>query len=256
MTHAIMQTGPEPPSSEQLKNAFQQVPGMAAMDVNILGKDACGVLGKGFEFEQASAMQSALAEQGVETEVVEESVLTELPPARQLAKVEFTPEALRIDNLLGRVFSLEWDDIMVIAAGRARLTEFKRNLVDKVLVNPGEDCSPKLVMKVETREEQNDHLLLEIITRGAALRYHAVADRPEALLLFQCLGERREKDPATNLSLFVRELAQHAPAATLNAGASQMREDGAATFTYPSQTAFYREITWLLWMASSQGKRI
>jgi hypothetical protein len=30
-----------------------------------------------------------------------------------------------------------------------------------------------------------------------------------------------------------------------------MRENGDASFSYPSQTAFYREITWLLWMISS-----
>jgi hypothetical protein len=94
-------------------------------------------------------------------------------------------------------------------------------------------------------------LLLEIITRGAALRYRTMADRREALLLFQCLGERRGKDPAGNLSLFVQDLAKFAPAAVLNHGAFFMRENGDASFSYPSQTAFYREITWLLWMISS-----
>lgn len=251
MTYAVLQTGPEPPSAEQLQNAFSQVPGLTAMDAGILGKDACGVLARGLELDQASAMQSAMAAQGVETEVVEESALPELPPARQLTKGCFTPEALQIDNLLGRVFPLAWNDILLIAAGRARLTEFKENLVDKVVIRPTHDYMPKVVMQTETREEINDHWLLEIITRGAALRYRTVADRPEAMLLFQCLGEQRSRDPSENLCLLVRALAKSAPSAILNHGAYCMIEGLDTSFYYPSQTAFYREIAWLRWMVSS-----
>ncbi len=252
MNYAVMQTGANPPSAEQLRNAFLQVPGLTAMDVSILGKDACGVLVRGFELERASTLQSALAAQGVESEVVVEGALTELPPGRQLTKVEFTAEALRIDDLLGRTFPLAWNTVLIIAAGRTRLTEFKTDLVDKMVMSGADrDFALKMVTESQTREEQNDHWLLEIITRGAALRYRVVADRPESLLLFQCLGERRGKDAGANLSLFVRELSRFAPAAVLNHGAYCMREDGDASFCYPSQTAFYREITWLLWMVSA-----
>jgi hypothetical protein len=251
MTYAVMQTKSEPPSTEQLTKAFQQVPGLTALDASVLGRDACGVLVKGFELERASTMQTALAAQGVETEVVEEPVLTELPPARQLSKVEFTPEALRIEDFLGRSFLLEWNTLLVIAAGRARLTEFKTNLVDKVVTTPARDYMPKVVVKAVTTEEQNDHLLLEIMTRGVALRYHAMADQLEARLLFQCLGEQRGNDPAANLTLFVRELARFAPEAIYNRGAAAMREESNPPFLYLTRTAFYREITWLLWMVSS-----
>jgi len=252
MTYAVMQTGLEPPSAEQLKDTFQAVPGLTAMDVNTLGRDAYGVLVKGFELERASAMQSALAAQGVETEVVEDTVLTELPPPRQLTKVDFTPEALGMYDLMGRIVSLEWKDIVVIAAGRTRLTEFTRDLVNKVVTRPaGRHFELKVVTKPLTKETQKDHLLLEIITSGAAVRYHAVADRPEAHLLFHCLGDQQEKDSAVNLARFVQEMAKCAPGAVLNHGAHYMCEQCNPAFYYPSQTAFYREITWLLWMISS-----
>jgi hypothetical protein len=252
MTYAVMQTGLEPPSVEQLGKAFHEVPGMTALDVNVLGKDAYGVLVKGFELERASAMQSALAAQGVETEVVDDAVLTELPPPRPLTKAEFTPQSLGIYDLMGRSVPLEWNLISVIAAGRVRLADFTRDLVNKVVMRPaGRRVDLKVVTEAVTKEEQKDHLLLEIITRGAALRYHSVADRLEAHLLFQCLGERRAKDPTTNLSLFVQDLVRFAPAAVLNHGAFYMSEKSDPLFSYLSQTAFYREITWLLWMVSS-----
>src|ERR1035438_5342249 len=97
-----------------------------------------------------------------------------------------------------------------------RLTDFTTDLVDKLVMTPaGRNYAPKVRMETVTREEHKDHLLLEIITCGAALRFHTMADRPEAHLLFQCLGERRGKDPAANLSLFVQDLAKFAPAAIL-----------------------------------------
>ena len=151
---------------------------------------------------------------------------------------------------------MEWKSIAVIAAGRARLTDFSRELVDKVVAVPaGRHIELKVVTEAVTKEEKKDHLLLEMITVGAAARYHVVADRPEALLLFQSLGERRTKDPFANLTLFVRELVKFAPSAVLNHGAHYLCEGINASFCYPSQTAFYREITWLLWMiASGRGE--
>jgi hypothetical protein len=202
-------------------------------------------------------MQSALAAHGVETEVVEDPVLTELPLARQLTKVTFTPEALQIHDVMGRSFPLQWNDILVIAAGRTWMTDFTSDLVSRVvgLANrgyaPRGDYAPKVKVEKVTKEEQREHLLLEIITRGAALRYHVTADVPETLLLFQCLGECRCNEPATNLSLFVQELARFAPEAILNYGAFHMCETRDPSFSYPSKTAFYREITWLLWMVAT-----
>src|SRR3974390_1889560 len=124
MSYAVMQTGLEPPAADQLEQAFRQVPGMTALDVSILGKDAFGVLVKGFEADQATAMQTALAAQGVETEIVEESALTELPPPRQLTKAVFSDEALLIEDVMGRTVALQWQDLQVIAAGRVKLAEF------------------------------------------------------------------------------------------------------------------------------------
>jgi hypothetical protein len=251
MTYAVMQTGQNSPSIEQLENAFHQIPGVTAMDASILGRDAHGILVKGFELARASAMQSALAAQGVETEVVEDKTLAELPQAMQLNKVDFSPEGFLIYDLVGRSVPLDWGNISVIAAGRTRITEFTTEPAARFAASPAKENDARLASARQTKEEQKDHLLLEIITRGGAKRYNTVADRPEAIFLFQSLGERRCKEPLLNLALFVQELAKFAPTAALNYGAYQLCENRDATFTYRSKTAFYREITWLLWMLST-----
>ena len=251
MTYAIMQTGPEPPSAEQFQNAFEQVPGLTAGDAKLMAKDACGMLIKGLDLEQASAMKSAMASQGLETEAVEESALRELPLAKQLRRVEFTTEALEMDDLLGHIVPLEWNDILLIAAGHVRCTVFTTTMVDEIVSYADNDSMPRVAMTSKTKEAQADHWLLEIITREGAVRYRAVADWPETVLLFQCLGQRRTRDTAANFAALVKDLATSAPTAVLNHGAYCLCENPDPSFFYPSQTAFYREITWLLWMISS-----
>jgi hypothetical protein len=251
MTYAVLQTGQNSPSIEQLESALQQVPGVTAMDAQILRRDAHGVLVKGFELGRASAMKLALAAQGIEAEVVEDKTLAELPQAMQLNKVGFSPEAFLIYDLVGRSIPLDWNNISVIAAGRARMTEFTTEPATRFAASPAKENDTRLASARQTKEEQKDHLLLEIITRGATHRYNTVADRPETIFLFQSLGERRCNEPLLNLAMFVQELAKFAPAAALNYGAYQLCENRDATFTYRSKTAFYREITWLLWMLST-----
>jgi hypothetical protein len=253
MAYAVVQTRMEPVSPEQLATAFQQVPGLTALDVKTLGRDACGILAKGLESEQSAAIQSALAAQGIEAGSVEEAALPELPSPRQLTQANFAPDALVIHDFMGRSLALPWNEISVLAAGRAPMTEFISEPKTKVTTKLGGRGGPRIKVVTEnvTNEEQHSHLLLEIITRGAAIRYNAVADHPETLLLFQCLGERRCRDPLANLSLFVQEAAKLSPGTILNYGACNLRENRDPSFSYASKGAFYREIVWLLWMLST-----
>src|SRR3954452_19660277 len=118
MGYAVMQKSLEPPTVEQLKIAFRGIPGLTPMDAYTLGKDAFGILVKRFPFERASALQAALAAQRIETEVVDEATLPEMPPGRHVNCLACTPEALMVSDPLGRSFPLEWKNILLIAAGK------------------------------------------------------------------------------------------------------------------------------------------
>jgi hypothetical protein len=247
MAFAVMQKKLEPLTVEQLKRAFRKVPGLAEMDAYTLGKDAFGVLVKGFEWERAAALKSALAEQGVEVEVVEEASLPKLPPSRQVHRFDCLPEALMIYDPAGRSFALEWKNIMAIAAGRVKMSDFNR-----VMMPFPKQVGREVIMVEEpvTREQQNQHLLLEIIVTRAVLRYTIIADRPGGFF-FQYLGARQVKGVAGNFLLVVQDLLKFAPEAAINLGAREIRENSAKPFIYPSKTAFYDEITWMLWQRSS-----
>ena len=254
MTCAVVQKNLEPPTTEQLRNAFRGIPGLTPADAYIIGNEAYGILVNGFERQAAEALKAALAAQGVETEVVEEEQLPKLPLMRTVHRLDCTSDALMIFDPLGRSFPLKWENILLIAAGRVRLTEF--NTVTRtapMLFGHTARSGAPIQIKTETMEQSADHWLLEIVISGAALRYSIVADRPESLL-FQYLGARRTGDVTSNFKLVVEDIVKAAPQATINRGAYYLRENAATPFYYPSRHAFDEEMTWLLWSAGRPGE--
>ena len=258
MAYAVMQTMPEPPTVEQLKIAFRGVPGLTEVDASTLGKDAYGVVVRGFELEAATALKETLAAQGVETEVVDEATLPKLPESRVVHRADCTPEGLVIYDPMDRSFCLDWQNIWVIAAGMVRMSDFIRVEVARQAVHRGKGM-PSVTYNRETKEEQTDHAVVEVIITRAALRYTLKMDRLDCMS-FEYLGSRRTQNWAENFSLMVRDMIQSAPQAALNRGAYSFREQAAEPYSvnYSSKSAFYEEITWILWqmMRSSEGNEI
>ncbi len=248
MSYAIVQASLEPPDIEAMRRAFALTPTLTAVDADILGRDAFGILVKGKTLEAATGIHAALKAQGVETFVVSESDLPELPPTKFVNRLDFSDDALMIYDPLGRSFPLEWKHLMLIAAGHVRLTEFNRVRTEKRVKRYTADGGMYYVTEVDydTREQQNAQWMLELVlTRGVA-RYSIKADG-RALMLFNCLGDRRTRDTARNFALLVQALCHRAPHAGLNRGAYHIREGSAEPFPYPTRNAFQEEITWLIW---------
>ena len=224
---------------------------MTAVDADILGKHAFGMLVKGFERERAAALQSALEAQGVETEVVEEANLPQLPELRSLHRLDCTPDALLIYDPLNRSFPLKWENIMLVAAGRVMLDEIdqiRREIQVPQYGGYGSIGGVRMETQVEysTKFERNERWLLEITITGGALRYGVNADQAGPLL-FRGLAERARDDLQTNFTLLVQDILKAAPQAAINRGAYYLRENSDKVFAYPSKNAFYEEIIWLMW---------
>jgi hypothetical protein len=237
MPYAVLQTDLNPPGIDQLQRAFAMVPGLTSADAHILGRDAFGILVKDFSEKQAGALQGALRGEGVETEIVDQSFLPELPPKKLVQRLDCSAEHLLIYDPLGRSFALDWRHIMFIAAGAVPLTEFVK--YEQQQLYSAEDQQFETI----SREEQRLHLLGEIMITGAVLRYTFTASK----FNFACLGQRNMGNAAANFSLLMRDLMQFATNARLNRGAGALRSDATRFFSYPSKNAFYEEIVWMLW---------
>ena len=246
MRYAVLQTNLNPPAIDQLQRALKSVPGFTAGDAFILGDDAYGILVKDLSEQQAGAFQGALRIEGIETEIVDQALLPPLPQTHFVRQLECSPEHLLIFDPLGRPFALDWRNIICIAAGAVRLTEFvqKQHEIQTITYSNYGERGPKVPeYETRTREERRFHLLGEIIITGAALRYSFNAEK----FNFAALGERNMENSLANFSLLVRDLMQFSPNASLNRGAAVLRSDATTIFPYPSKNAFHEEIVWMLW---------
>jgi hypothetical protein len=245
MRYAVLQTDLNPPAIDKLQRAFKSVPGLTAADASILGKDAFGILVKNLSEQQAGAMQGALRIERIETEIVDQTFLPEVPRPHFVRRMDCSPEHLIIYDPLGRTFALEWNHIVIVAAGAVKLTDFVRHQKARPVTRYHGDgvSSEEIECDTVTREERNFHMLGEVIVAGGALRYSFTADK----FNFVGLGERRMQDTSANFSLFVRELIQFNPQAKLNRGAGALRANATEILSYPSKNAFYEEIVWMLW---------
>ncbi len=242
MRYAVLQTDLNPPAIDQLRRAFKSVPELTAGDAFILGNDAFGILVKDLSEEQAGALQGALRIEGIESEIVDHTLLPLLPQTHIVRRMECSPEHLLIFDPLGRAFPLEWQHVMCIATGAVRLSEFvqRQHQVQPVTRRRAPE---EPAYETRTHEERRFHLLGEIIITGAALRYSFTADK----FNFAGLGDRNMENTVANFSLFVRDLIQFSPRAVLNRGAEALRANATGILSYPSKNAFYEEIVWMLW---------
>jgi hypothetical protein len=271
MAYVVLQKGLEPPPMEQMKAAFRGVPGLTSVDATMMCKNSMGILVRGVNQEEAQQIHSALATQGVETEVADQASLPVLPPMRHVTQVECTADALMIYDPVGRSFPLEWKDIMLVAAGRVGVIEFKRTSTPTVLPMEGggglgivdeflfkNSGVPNLNVprtayadpNYETTEVHHQRWMAEVVIKGAGLRYNMEAE--QALQpLFLYLGNRRTNDATENFKMLVQDICQSAPEAAVNRGAYYLREGNATAFGYPTKNAFYDEMVWLLWKLSN-----
>lgn len=239
MPFAIMQKELLAPSVEHLARAFRSLPSLTALDAQTAAKDAFGILWRGLDLEGASALQDALMKQGIEVEVVEESELPMLPPAKIIKQIDFLPGQLAMYDPMGRSFTLPWRDLMVIAGGNVRLPEYNKHKAH----------SPAEAARNNESSQSDDqlHLMLELVLSGGVARYSMIADE----FVFNHLGARLTKETARNFELVVRELSEYAPHAGLNRGAFLICQNEKEIFTYPGKAAFFEEITWFLWRITS-----
>lgn len=260
MPYAVVQKELALPDVERLKAAFKGFPGLTPVDAYTVAKDAFGILLKGYTYENANRMVSALQAQGIETEVVDESLLPKMPQGPNTTRIDFDPAGLTVYDAINRPVPVEWQKVVLIAAGRVPLTEFKRIRTETQstefdpshFARGGYGVRPRMNVEYETKEERQEHLLLEIILRGTPARYSVDVGR-SAHLLFGCLGERKSSNLKTNLTLLIQDLLRFVPHVAINQGAYYFRENAAEPFVYPSKNAFYEEMIWLLWKLQQAG---
>lgn len=253
MNFAVLQTTLDIPPIDSLKRAFRQTTFLVPMDAFTIAKDGFGILVHRLSFENASCLQGALRSEGIETEIVAESDLVPLPQTKFTNRIDCTPAGLVIYDPIGRGFCVDWQHIMLVAAGKVIVNELKR--IEKEIRQYGQiddygnDEPPRT--EYVTKEERTEKCMLEIVIKGAVMRYCLNID---SRIPFRYLDARSSRNLTTDLSLVLQDMTRFGPHIGFNRGAFYFRENTPNALVYPSKNAFYEETAWLLWQVKKAGK--
>ena len=253
MAYAILQKEMHPPEAARLQRAFAALPHLTKHDALSVGREAHGVLLRGLEAAQAEAVLAALLREEVAVEIVAEAHLPAIPPAKFIRRMDWCDGGMALEDPMRRSYVLRAADLMLVAAGRVRVQEFRRER--NIWEEPGfhgPGVSRDTIGGVRSREQTREMPLLELLALGGAQRFSILADEMD----FGLLGDRRTADAATNLALLVGELAAIAPHAGLNRGAWHLTRGADDWVRYPSRQSFFEELTWMMWRCGVAGARV
>ncbi|HEY0456731.1 MAG TPA: hypothetical protein VGE41_10180 [Verrucomicrobiae bacterium] len=244
MAYAVLQKDLVAPDLEALKRASRVLPGLQAMDAKLLFQQVYGVLIKGLEYMDANAFHEALAGEGIDAVVLDETHLPTVPIAKIIRQIEFLPAQLNMHDPMGRVYGLPWQDIMFVAAGKVRMQEFRRG--KSGFEEPqafGSGITVESLTEQRPKEQSQYHSLLEIFLIGGILRYSIDAHQ----FSFPAAGSKYSDNAQQNLAVLLKDLLEFAPHAGLNRGACLLTQNVDELFCYPSKANFHEELVWMLW---------
>jgi len=257
MPLTLMQRDLEVPDVEKLARAFRVLPELTSLDAQTAANDAYGILWRGLDPDKAGRLQTALREQGVETEVVDEADLPALSPGRIVRRIELLDGLLNVHDPMGRVTPLALNQVLLIAAGNVRVREHKK--VKSTLEESASHAAGgtyDLLSEGRTRETEVEYLMLELFLVGGPMRFSFAMDE----FAFDYLGARLSDDRAINFMFLIQDLERNAPHASLNRGAFFACQKPPYLFSYPSKQTFNEELIWMLWrieqLSREQGAEI
>ncbi len=233
------------PDVEQLKRAFKALKRLTEADAVKLAKDCCGILAKRLSQADAALLQQQFEAQGVPTEIVPTATLPVLPEAKFVRRMEFQPEALLIYDPLGRAVPVPWAHLALISAGVVKHFDLTTTRHEERVnrYDPIRGHRTEVVTELRHRVENEAKLLLQILLTRGAMSFEIEADT----FLFKFCLDRPELDVGRKLALLIQMLAEKAPHAVLNRGATALKEGALQNATYPSKAALRDESAWLLW---------
>ena len=243
--YAIAQKDLTPPSADRMVRAFEAVPELTHTDAVRLTRNAFGILVRNLAGDRARTLQRALSAEGVETDIVNQTVLPKLPGVKRLPRAAVSDGGISFGDMYGRSQRVIWDAVVLVAAGRVNTgrREFQTRFSTKVRVGYRGSVSKTVVAEKEYEHGSEWKLLLDIVVARPSARYRIWGEK----FNYAYLGARRQSQRWANFSLLGLDIVNRAKRAGYNMGAASLLDDPRTTYDYPGLGAFEEEMTWLLW---------
>jgi hypothetical protein len=252
MSYVLVQNELTAPTPEQFRAAFRVIDGLTDADANKAAREGYGLLLRHLTAEDAAALHQAMAAQGVSTTVVEETELSRATEPKVTRRVEFSDLGLCVFDPLGRQAVVNWEHVLVIAAGLVPKVDMVKveSAETKIAVGGLTSVKNETIKTVGHKLQASHRSLLHILAEGGSMR---VEIDMETLFYKYAMPDAPE-DASSHFSELVRRLALRAPQAGLNRGAAQLNNGDTFPLPYASKAAFADECIWLLWLAGRQGQ--
>jgi hypothetical protein len=238
-------------SAEHLKRAFSSFVNLTDADAVRLAANARGILMRQMNRDGARALQSALENEGVGVAIVREDELPRLPEGKTLHRVELTPEAFIVYDLLGRSKPIDWNSVALVAVGVVSRFGFTRTQTEKteLRLNSLTGVWPKTTVEVGHKIEWGSTALLEMLLAGGEARYQIEAME----FPFKFVIDNPALSIPEKFIWLVREICQRATHAILNDSARAILDGQETVLEYQSRQALADEMVWMLWNQSQQA---
>ncbi len=246
MPFALVQSQLEPPSLDQVRAAFAETAraglNVTAADAGAIRRDSFGILLERLTHEQAQVAQAALAGVGYATDIVDQRDLLDLPQARARIIVDPQPDVLHVHDALGRIESLPYDQVVLIAAGMVGDLKFSRELTQAA---DTQSRHRGMIFDIKVTESIEFSPRLEILFADEPWRIRAEGRR----MTYRCLGDQMTRRAEVNFMLLVRKLASHVHPSILTRAAAAVASLDDTVAVFPNDKAFDEELVWHAWQA-------
>lgn len=212
----------------------------------MIAKDAYGILVRHLNREDAYQLQASLSGEGLETEVVDESQLPQLPVRKWVRHIAVREEGLVVCDPCERKIVLPWEALWIVSAGLVQEVDFTR--VSPVFSTHGAEMSGLRSTSIPS-ERQVSMWLSDLFIQGGSLRFSFRARD----LYFMDAEQKSSPDPDLAFLELVRHISGRATQAALNRVSYSLREGHSDAITYPSRNAYNEELLWILWRFRKAG---
>ncbi|MBL4664458.1 MAG: hypothetical protein JKY23_00625, partial [Nitrospinaceae bacterium] len=248
MNYSIMQTSLEPLDLDALKRAFRSLSQLTDLDAGILSRHGYGILVDRLLEKDAWTLHSALTNEGIQTQVVPDSAIPDLPPIKHIRRLEIHDDSLGIRDPLGREIHIPWKDIMMITAGKTRVMKFKskyRPTPSPTAIGGGLLGRRLYVHKKRLNSHSREILepiwILELFLRGNTMRFQVRSDRFTFQKLYSGHRSGFNTGSSARKESFARliyDLSSYIPDALVNRGAYYIKKELDTDLVYTNKGAF------------------
>lgn len=263
LDYAVLLARQDEPKLQEIAKVLSAIQKIPLQDAARLARTSWGILGEKLDKDTAADLAGRLKDASMESLVLPQGLIEELPPPALAASLEFLPSGVRANIKGGNSETLVKEQIRLIAAAG-----LKQTITTTVKIKEGPSPTQKAVSmglmmaglpisiggksrEVEQKKQTTElFFYLDLYLRNPVRRFRIDAQNFD----FSCLKARMGFTAHQNFRILVLEMIRLCPQAMISRGTKVLFDSAPiASMGYDSIADLDRESRWLLTLDSLQN---